>query len=233
LKTLDFVDSLPDFPYLLMSKMKSDLVLRIAVFGSGRGSNFSAIENAVRSGKLSNVHLVLVISNNSSSGILELAVRSGIPAVHLSRLQFPDEDAYVNALLRTLDEKQVNFIVLAGYMKRLPSRLIGRFRNRIINIHPALLPKFGGKGMYGEHVHRAVLASGDKESGATVHVVDENYDSGPVVLQKRVPVLPSDTVESLSSRVLRVEHEIYPEAIRLFSEGRVSFSDHQVVVQHH
>jgi len=206
--------------------------LRIAVFGSGRGSNFNAIENEIRNGHLPHVRIVVVISNNSEAGILDLARKDNIPAMHLSSRQFPDEDAYVQSLLGALQEKEVNFIVLAGYMKRLHPRIIGAFRNRIINIHPALLPKFGGPGMYGEHVHRAVLASGDRESGATVHVVDEEYDRGPIVLQRVVPVFPSDTVELLSARVLKIEHELYPEAIRLFAEGKVLFNDRDVVLRH-
>ncbi len=208
-------------------------MLRIAVFGSGRGSNFNAIQSAIRTGTLPHVNIVVVISNNSAAGILELARKNNVPALHLSSRQFPEEGAYVDTLLETLREQEVNFIVLAGYMKRVPPRVIEAYRNRIINIHPALLPKFGGEGMYGEHVHRAVLSSGDRESGASVHVVDEEYDRGPVVLQRTVPVLPSDSVESLSARVLKIEHELYPEAIRLFAEGKVSFKDRNAVVQHH
>jgi phosphoribosylglycinamide formyltransferase-1 len=216
-----------------MKNEQAGSMLRIAVFGSGRGSNFGAIVKAIRTGMIPRTQIVVVISNNADAGILELARQEDIPALHLSSRQFPDENAFVEALLRTLRGKDVNFIVLAGYMKRLHPRVISAFRNRIINIHPALLPKFGGRGMFGEHVHRAVLAGGEKESGATVHVVDEEYDHGPVVLQRTVPVLPRDTVETLAARVLKVEHELYPEAIRLFAEGKVVTEDRDVVVQHH
>jgi phosphoribosylglycinamide formyltransferase-1 len=207
--------------------------LRIAVFGSGRGSNFGAIVNAIRAGKLPNSRVVVVISNNAGAGILEIARRENIPGIHLSGKQFADENEFVGAQLRVLREYEVNFIVLAGYMKRLHPRVIGTFRNRIVNIHPALLPGFGGQGMYGEHVHRAVLARGERESGATVHLVDEEYDRGPVVLRRTVPVFPTDTVETLAARVLKVEHELYPEAIRLFAEGKIRLEDREVVVQPH
>ena len=207
--------------------------LRIAVLGSGRGSNFGSIADGIRNGTIPNTKIVVVISNNSRAGILNRAREHGIPAMHLSEGQFPGAGAYVSAFLRELRRYDVNFIVLAGYMKRIPEAIVDTFRNRIINIHPALLPKFGGKGMFGENVHRAVLESGETESGATVHLVDEEYDRGPIVLQRKVPVLGSDTVETLAHRVLAVEHEIYPDAIRLFAEGRVSFDQQESVVQHH
>jgi phosphoribosylglycinamide formyltransferase-1 len=216
---------------LKMDMKEAEARLRVAVFGSGRGSNFNAIQQAIRNGSLPHVNIAVVISNNGDAGILELARSFDIPALHLSSRQFPNEDAYVEALLTALRERGVNFIVLAGYMKRLHPRIIEAFRNRVINIHPALLPKFGGKGMYGEHVHRAVLASGDRESGASVHLVDEEYDRGPVVLRGTVPVLPSDTVDSLSARVLSLEHKLYAEALRLIAEGKISLKD--TVVQRH
>jgi phosphoribosylglycinamide formyltransferase-1 len=195
-------------------------MLRIAVFGSGRGSNFHAILGALQQGRIPNAQICLVISNNSSAGILEIARANSLSAIHLSQQQFPTETAYVDALIALLRQHGVNFIALAGYMKRLPSRVVGLFHGRIVNIHPALLPKFGGKGMYGHHVHEAVIASGEKLSGATVHIVDEEYDHGAVVLQRTVEVSPDDTPETLAAKVLRIEHELYPEAIRIFAEGR-------------
>ena len=226
-----------EFPLPLIVEMmkneQGDTTLRVAVFGSGRGSNFGAIINAVHAGTLPRTEVVVVISNNAGAGILELARREGIPALHLTSRQFADESAFVDSLLKTLRDMRVNFVALAGYMKRLHPRVIAAYRNRIVNIHPALLPKYGGQGMYGEHVHRAVLAAGDRESGATVHVVDEEYDRGPVVLQRSVPVLAGDTVETLAARVLKTEHQLYPEAIRLFAEGKIAFEDRDVVVQHH
>ncbi len=196
-------------------------MLNIAVFGSGRGSNFQAILTAIESRKLPGVRIVVVVSNNSGAGILDIGRRHGIPAVHISERQFPDESAFAEALLALLKRHGADFVALAGYMKRVPRQVIGAYRNRIINIHPVLLPKFGGKGMYGIHVHEAVLAAGEKFSGATIHIVDEEYDRGPIVLQRQVAVEPGDTPESLAARVLEVEHRLYPEALALFAAGAI------------
>ena len=189
-------------------------MLNVAVFGSGRGSNFQAILTALEQGSLPGVAIRLVISNSSSAGILDIARTQCIPAFHLSRKQFPSEETFTDALLALLERHGVDFIALAGYMKRVPARVVAAFRGRIINIHPALLPRFGGSGMYGRRVHEAVLASGETVSGATVHFVDEEYDHGAIILQQRVPVLTTDTPETLASRVLEAEHEAYPEALR-------------------
>lgn len=200
-------------------------MLNIAVFGSGKGSNFKAILTAIERGEIRGARIVLVLSNNPGAGILATARTHGIPATHATQKSFANEGAFVASVLETLRRHEVNFIVLAGYMKHLPRDIVAGYRNRIINIHPALLPKFGGKGMYGMHVHEAVIAAGEEYSGATVHFVDEEYDHGAIVLQKRVPVAPDDTPETLAARVLALEHELYPEAVRLFAEGRVLLND--------
>ncbi len=194
--------------------------MNIAVFASGRGSNFQAILEAIHHGLLP-AHITLVVSNNSQAGALELARLHKIPAVQLSQRQFSDEEAFVNRLLELLREHRVELIALAGYMKKVPTRIIQEYRNKIVNVHPALLPRFGGPGMYGIHVHEAVIASGVKISGATVHIVDEEYDHGPIVIQRPVEVEPDDTPETLAAKVLKIEHELYPEALRAFAEGRV------------
>lgn len=199
-------------------------MLSIAVFGSGRGSNFRAILDAIHAGNLPGVSIALVVSNNSDAGILSFARESGLPTLHCSQKQFADEAAFSRALLETLQAHGIKAIVLAGYMKKLPQALITAYRRRILNIHPALLPRFGGKGMYGIHVHEAVLAAGETESGATVHLVDEEYDHGEVILQRRVPVLPIDTPQTLAARVLEVEHQLYPEALRQVA-GAWSFAN--------
>jgi len=195
-------------------------MLDIAVFGSGGGSNFQAIVTAMKQGHIPGARICLVVSNNSGAGILEIARINALPAIHLSQKQFPDEREFAEGMLLTLRNHGANFIVLAGYMKRVPPQVVAAFRDRIINIHPALLPRFGGPGMYGVHVHEAVLAAGDRVSGATVHYVDEQYDHGAIVLQKTVPVMPEDTATSLAARVLIVEHELYPEAIRTIAALR-------------
>ena len=193
-------------------------MLRIAALGSGRGSNFKSVLNAIQERKIPAARICLVISNNSSAGILEIARASSLPAIHLSQKQYPSEELFVDAMLTLLREHDVNFIILAGYMKRVHPRVVEAYRNRILNIHPALLPKYGGKGMYGHHVHEAVIRAGDKVTGATVHFVDEVYDHGQVVLQRSVRVEPDDTAETLAAKVLKIEHQLYPEALRLIAE---------------
>lgn len=205
-------------------------MLNIAVFGSGRGSNFQAILTAIQQGTISEASVCLVLSNNSGAGLLEIARANGIPAVHMSRKNFLGEEEYVDALLDILHGHGTNFIALAGYMKQVPSRVISTYRDRILNIHPALLPRFGGKGMYGIHVHEAVIAAGEDVSGATVHLVDEEYDRGPIVLQRTVPVAPGETPETLAAKVLQIEHTLYPEALRLFAAGRIVIHHRTVTI---
>lgn len=197
-------------------------MLTIAVFGSGRGSNFDALLSAIQRGTIPGARIALVVSNNSSAGILERARAAGIPAVHCSRPQFPTDDSYTTRLIRLLEDHHVGLIALAGYMKRMPAAVVARWRNRIVNIHPALLPRFGGPGMYGMHVHEAVIAAGETKSGATVHLVDEEYDRGAVLLQRVVPVEPGETPETLAAKVLAVEHELYPEAVRRIAAGTLA-----------
>jgi len=194
--------------------------MNIAVFASGRGSNVQAILKAIQDGRLP-ASVCLLISNNSSAGALEIARTAGIPALHRSLRQFPTQESFDDDLLATLEDHHVDLIALAGYMKKLSPGIISRYRNRIVNIHPALLPAFGGPGMYGIHVHEAVLRSGAKISGVTVHVVDEEYDHGLIVAQETVRVDPADTPESLAAKVLRLEHDLYPRVLAAFAEDRV------------
>ena len=199
--------------------------MNIAVFASGRGSNFQAILNAIQGGRLP-ASISLVVSNNSSAGALEIARAHGIPAVHRSLRQFPSQEAFDDALLALLDRHRVDLIALAGYMKQLSPRFVDAYRNRIVNVHPALLPAFGGPGMYGAHVHEAVVRSGAKVSGVTVHLVDEHYDHGMILAQETVRVDPNDTVETLSAKVLQLEHELYPRVLAAFAERRVRIKGH-------
>ena len=204
--------------------------MNIAVFASGRGSNFEVLLNAIERGHLP-AHVVLSLSNKAEAGALEIARSRNIPAVHINQQQFPSEDAYVTKLLELFGQHRVELIALAGYLKRIPSRLIERFRNKILNVHPALLPSFGGAGMYGMHVHEAVINSGVKVSGATVHMVDEEYDRGPIVMQKTVDVASDDTPQTLAAKVLRVEHEIFPQALKAFAENRVRIEGRKAWIQ--
>jgi formyltetrahydrofolate-dependent phosphoribosylglycinamide formyltransferase len=203
--------------------------LRLAVLASGRGSNFEAILNNIKQGKL-DASIQVVISNKASAGALEIATQNGIPAVHISKKEVMAQEQFDERLLSILNEHQVNFIVLAGYLKMLSPMVVRNFKNRILNIHPALLPSFGGKGMYGIHVHEAVLAYGCKVSGVTVHLVDEEYDTGPPVLQRCVPV-DDDTPETLAARVLKVEHQVYTEALQLFAQDRIEIEGRRVKIK--
>ena len=191
------------------------MALKIAVFISGGGTNLQAVIDACKAGSLK-AEVAAVISNNSKAYGLERARSAGIDAYHISAKVYPDKEAYLDAMLQIMKNHEIDLIVLAGYMKLLPSKLVKQYYGRIINIHPALLPKYGGKGMYGLNVHQAVIKSGDKYSGATVHLVDERYDTGPILIQRRVPVLPDDTPETLAARVLEIEHQILPLAVALF-----------------
>lgn len=181
--------------------------MRVAVCVSGGGSNLEALLDAFASPDDA-VDIALVLSDRASAGGLERARRRKVPAEVLAS---PGDAA---EWLRELDEYLIDLIVLAGYLKRVPPEVVARFRGRIINIHPALLPAFGGQGMYGKRVHAAVLASGSTESGCTVHLVDEEYDRGPILAQMRVPVLRDDTVDLLAARVLAAEHQLLPAVVR-------------------
>lgn len=144
---------------------------------------------------------------------MQFAREQGIATLHLSSKTHPDETAFADAMLSALHAHAIDLILLAGYMKKVPPAVVAAYPKRILNIHPALLPKFGGEGMYGMHVHQAVIAAGEKESGATVHFVDTDYDTGEIILQRAVPVLPNDTPEALAERVRILEHELYAEAL--------------------
>ncbi|HVK02246.1 MAG TPA: phosphoribosylglycinamide formyltransferase [Armatimonadaceae bacterium] len=196
--------------------------LRLAVFvGShGRGSNLMAIHTAIGDGRLS-ARVVCVIGTRSDAPAIARAKESDLPTRVLSPKDRSEEE-YGDALLKALRGAGAEAIALAGYMRRMPSAVVAAYRHRIINIHPALLPAFGGKGMYGEHVHRGVLEYGAKVSGCTVHFIDEEYDTGPVILQKVVPVEEGDTPQSLAARILPLEHAAYVEALQLLAEGRLS-----------
>jgi phosphoribosylglycinamide formyltransferase-1 len=183
---------------------------RLAVLASGRGSNLQAImdhfDNLARE-RIAKV--VLVASNRVDSPAL---IRAATASIDIASFDAGDDGLELLALLRKF---RIDLVVLAGYLKRIPSRVIREYSGRMINVHPALLPAFGGEGMYGARVHEAVIASGATESGVTVHLVDNDYDRGPIVAQWRVPVEKSDTAESLAARVLNVEHIVYPRAVEM------------------
>lgn len=204
--------------------------MRLAVFASGSGSNFEALARAAEAGALP-ATVALCLSNRPEAGVFERARRFGVPTETLDPSDFAEGAAYATALLDTLRRYGVTFIALAGYLRKIPPEVVQAFAGRIVNVHPALLPAFGGRGMYGRRVHEAALAYGVRWSGATVHLVDDGYDTGPIVLQEPVPVHPDDTPETLAARVLEVEHRLYPEALRLFAEGRIAVEGRKVVIR--
>lgn len=194
--------------------------MRVGVLASGRGSNLQALVDACEKGRIP-ARIVVVISNNSRSGALARAARAGIPGYHLSAHTHPEPGELDHAVCQTLEKHHCDLVALAGYMKKLGPATLKTYQGRIVNIHPALLPRHGGHGMYGMHVHQAVIASGDEYSGATVHLVTAEYDQGPVLAQCRVPVRPGDTPETLAARVLAVEHELYVETLGRIARGEL------------
>ena len=179
-----------------------------------------AVVDACREGRL-DAEPRVVISNNSRSRALRRAADAGVPRYHVSTVTHPDDDARDQAIVDILERHGVDLVVLGGYMKELGPQTIARFRNRIVNVHPALLPKFGGRGFYGIAVHEAVLASGDSVTSPTIHLVDEQIDHGAVLAQSRVAVLKGDTAETLAERVLEVEHSLYVDTLRRIASGEI------------
>ena len=203
--------------------------LRIAFFVSGNGTLFETIATRCRSGEVP-AEPVLLISSNPEAPALERARRLEVPARVLRRQDYATGDEFSRALLSELESHAVNFVCLAGYLKLVPPAVVQAFHHRMLNIHPALLPAFCGKGLYGRRVHEAVLECGARISGATVHLVDEEYDHGPIVLQRAVFVHEDDTPETLERRVHAIEHDLYTEAVRLFAEGRIVVTGRQVTI---
>lgn len=188
-------------------------MFKIGVMASGGGSNFKAIIDKIGEGEL-DCQCKFLISNNGTCGAVEHASEYGIPVHHISGKTHPVAADYEAAMMDVLDKYNVDLLILAGYMKALPSCMINRMPDRIMNIHPSLLPKYGGKGFWGIHVHEAVLAAHEKESGPTVHLVSEEIDKGRILSQVKVPVLEGDTPEVLAGRVLEQEHGLYWKTIR-------------------
>lgn len=193
---------------------------KLAFLASRRGSNMQALIDACRDGRL-HAEPVVAISNNGDAAALDRATAAGIPAFHLGSSNHPDADALDRALASTLQQYAPDLVLLAGYMKRVGLRTLRAFPGRVLNIHPALLPAHGGRGMYGRKVHEAVIAAGEAETGITIHVVDENYDSGAILAQRRVPVMKGETAEALAARVLPLEHELYVETVGKIIRGEI------------
>ena len=193
---------------------------KIAVFVSDGGSNFKAIHRQTIQGNILG-KIVMVFSNNPNCGAIKFAERNSIPIFIIDAARYPNSHARDEFLLETCLKAEIDLICLAGFMKMLPQNIVKQYKYRVLNIHPGLLPEFGGKGFYGMRVHEAVINTGKRESGATVHFVDEIYDHGPIILQKKVEVMETDTPESLAERVLKLEHELFPEVVKAFCENKI------------
>ncbi len=204
--------------------------VRIAIFLSGRhgrGSNMQAIAAACASGQIAGT-VALVVGNFANSPALVRASEMGLPTHTIASKQA--EDAYAQALTAALADARIDLVCLAGYMRKVPDAVVSAYRGRLMNIHAALLPAFGGQGMYGPRIHEAVLEYGAKISGCTVHFVDEGYDTGPIICQSAVPVEEGDTPDTLAARVLIAEHQTYPRAVALFAAGRLSTEGRRVYI---
>ncbi len=206
--------------------------MRIAVFVSGGGTNLQAIIDRIKEGYLADIEIGLVLSSSPDAYALTRAADNGIPAVVMRAKDYPSFEEWDQSVLDAVSDAGCELIVLAGYLSLLGPLTVKKFSNRIINIHPALIPSFCGEGMYGIRPHVAALARGVKVSGATVHFVNEEYDSGPIILQKTVNVLSDDTPESLQQRIMKeCEQVILPEAIRLIADGKVTIENNIAYVK--
>lgn len=207
-------------------------MLKIAVLVSGGGTNLQAIIDKIVEGMITNTEIAVVISNNKNAYALERAKQAGIEAVCVSPKDYENREQFNQEFLKTLDSYQVDLVVLAGFLVVIPPAMIQKYENRIINIHPSLIPSFCGTGYYGLKVHEGALARGVKVTGATVHFVDEGTDTGPIILQKAVEVQNGDTPEILQRRVMeQAEWEILPRAIHLIANGKVTVKDKKAVVE--
>ncbi|MDH5672960.1 MAG: phosphoribosylglycinamide formyltransferase [Myxococcales bacterium] len=196
-------------------------MLTFGILASHQGSNTRAVAQACRDGRL-DARIGLIISNNKKSGVLAFAREHGVPCQHIGGPRFADDRVRDEAILEALQDRQVQVLLLLGYMKLLGPRTVAAYRGRILNTHPALLPKFGGQGMYGQHVHRAVLEAGETETGISVHLIDEIYDHGAVLAQTPVPVEKTDTVETLTARVQAREHAFLVETLQRIASGEIA-----------
>jgi len=197
----------------------NDSKARLAVFISGGGTGMQSIIDASARGELA-AEVVWVVSSSKKAYGLERAAKAGIESFVFRPKKYATREAANEDLLAQLKQQRIDYIALAGYLRLVPANIIRAFPRRIINIHPGLLPKYGGNGMYGHFVHEAVLASGDKESGPTVHLVDEIYDNGQILEQTRIPVLDDDKPDTLAARVLKEEHKLYPRVIDNLIKGK-------------
>lgn len=207
-------------------------MLRVLVCVSGGGTNLQALIDSVENGTVKGAQIIRVISNNRNAYALERAAKHGIAAECISPKDYDSREEFNRAFLQSVDQAEPDLIVLAGFLVVIPPEMIAKYRNRIINIHPSLIPSFCGTGCYGLKVHEKVLERGVKVTGATVHYVDEGTDTGPIILQKAVEILPDDTPQTLQRRVMeQAEWVLLPRAVELIAEGRVGVEDGRAVIR--
>ena len=192
----------------------------LVVFASGGGSNFRNIFKSTQNNKIKDCKVSLLVSNNSNSNAILYAKEQKIDTFIINQQRYPDKQEYIEALINKISQYHPSLVVLAGYIKLIPKKIINRFKNKIINIHPGKLPEFGGKGYYGMNVHRAVIDSGAKSTAVTVHHVNEEYDRGMIIHEEIIDVMKEDTPETLSERVLKYEHKIYSDVINKIINGK-------------
>ena len=201
----------------------------IVVFASGTGSNFTAIHKCIDDGKI-NGRIVLLVSNNPRSKSIDFARSNRIKTSIINKDLISDLAQYEDFLFKELESVNADLIVLAGYLKMIPINIISEYKNKILNIHPSLLPKFGGKGFYGMRVHEAVFKSKEVFTGATVHFVDEIYDNGPIILQKKVKISPDDSPETIAKKVLDIEHRLLPYVVQKFCLDQIVFKNKKPII---
>jgi phosphoribosylglycinamide formyltransferase-1 len=202
---------------------------QVAVFASGKGSNFRVIYKKIQDGYLK-CNISVLISDRSEAGALEFADQNGIASYIVKPISFSSPREFGEKLLEILAKHHVKYVILAGYLKKIPDNVISQFQNKIVNIHPALLPAFGGKGMYGRHVHEAVFNSGVHFSGVTVHLVNNEYDAGPILLQKVVDIHQCQSAEEIAEKVLAEEHQVFSEALKILLEKKIDIKAKRVIV---
>lgn len=195
---------------------------KIIVFASGSGSNFVSIFNHIQNGQI-NGEVVLLVSDKRNCGAIEFAKKNDIEVLSIQNKTFNNNAEYAVFLLNKINSKKADLLVLAGYLKMIPDSVIKDYKQKILNIHPSLLPKYGGKGYYGMNVHKAVVESGDTITGASVHFVDEIYDNGPIVAQKEIVINENESAEIVSKEVLKIEHELYPYVVKAFCEDKIKW----------
>ncbi|MFR8494880.1 MAG: phosphoribosylglycinamide formyltransferase [Parvimonas micra] len=204
-------------------------MMNVAVFISGGGTNLQAIIDAIKENKI-NGKIKLVFSNRKNAYGLIRAQNESIDTFYLNRKKFFSDEEYDERILEELERKNIDLIILAGYLNILSSKLVSNYSNRIINIHPSLIPSFCGDGFYGENVHKAVIKSGVKFTGATTHFVDENVDTGAIILQDVVPIFINDDFETVAKRVLEIEHKILVKTVKAFCDNKIIFKDNRAFI---